>query len=95
MENLLFIGGPADGLRIDVYEGQPVYCYHPVLGPVADVRVEVDPHAEYAIVCYKREVFYTGTQKFYFMVLECLQPNDWLERLLKGYRPITLENDRE
>lgn len=84
----LFIGGPADGLRIDV-DPKAKLVEYPVNSKTPSL-VSYDPNPPfepetYSKVIYRRECINAGTKRIYFMVPLTVDLEVWIEQLVEGY----------
>ena len=87
---MLFIGGPADGQRINIPDdrGQwDVVRRSPL--PIADSSELPSPETMCKITRYLKMPFRGNAQKFFVMAEEKLTPDDVIAKLIRGYNSAT------
>ena len=98
-ETYLFIGGPMDGERLSVLYGEssitvpnPEVCYVDDFGsPCSTESPEWFKNARCETVRYRRERIFGTRQQFHIFVLEGMDFDEVVLRLLASYSPKKLE----
>lgn len=82
---MLFIGGVADGKRMDVH-GRDTFAVPEIAPtPVCDITEPVAASVEYRTILYKAMPFRGEKETMFIMARNGLSADDVLRRLINGY----------
>ncbi len=85
---MLFIGGSADGQRIDVPSDRDIWktVEKTLVPPVWDINLKVSVSAK--ITTYLKMHFLGNSHEFFVMAEEKLTPDDVISNLIQGYKGV-------
>ena len=83
-QEYLFIGGPADGKRIKIHDGQDEYCI-PMYEPINHISGGYDlMELGFNVVRYSKHEFRSGVSIF---ADQNMSGDDVIKMLIQGYNP--------